>query len=258
MHFYIFSNAFLQIWIPYIQSVIYSDNLRTYSKIPVWFLEKSINKHSFLSKSMALLTFIAFTFRRVKWKSPSCLRLFATPWAIQSMEFSRSEYWSGDFPSPGYLPNPATEPGSPALQVDSLPAEISGKPKNTGVGSLIFLQQIFLTQELNCDLLHWRRIFYQLNYQGSPLGGYSRLKLKIYHQGFYKATWIFQNRHSLRLFPVTFVLFLSYLFANTFVLVLRNYLPITHAAINYALKFTLTRHLKSKSKANFKSNYTSI
>ena len=29
------------------------------------------------------------------WKSLSCVRLFATPWTIQSMEFSRPEYWSG-------------------------------------------------------------------------------------------------------------------------------------------------------------------
>ena len=40
------------------------------------------------------------------------------------------------FPSPGDLPNPGTEPRSPTLQVDSLPAEPQGKPKNTGVGSL--------------------------------------------------------------------------------------------------------------------------
>ena len=34
------------------------------------------------------------------------------------------EYWSGlPFPSLGDLPNPAIEPGSPALQADSLPAE---------------------------------------------------------------------------------------------------------------------------------------
>ena len=46
------------------------------------------------------------------------------PWTIQSMEFSRPEYWSGHpFPSPGNLPNPGIEMGSPALQVDSLPAE---------------------------------------------------------------------------------------------------------------------------------------
>ena len=31
-------------------------------------------------------------------------------------------------PSPADLPNPGIEPGSPALQVDSLPTELSGKP----------------------------------------------------------------------------------------------------------------------------------
>ena len=40
------------------------------------------------------------------------------------------EYWSGwPIPSPGYLPDPRIELGSPALQVDSLPTEISAKPK---------------------------------------------------------------------------------------------------------------------------------
>ena len=58
---------------------------------------------------------------------------------------------------------------SPPLQVDSLPAEPQGKPKNTGVGSLSLLQQIFLTQELNQGLLHCRWILYQLGYQGSPI-----------------------------------------------------------------------------------------
>ena len=48
----------------------------------------------------------------------------------ESMEFSRPEYWSGyPFPSPGDLPNPGIEPGSPALQEDSLPAELPRKPK---------------------------------------------------------------------------------------------------------------------------------
>ena len=51
------------------------------------------------------------------------------------MEFSRPEYWSGyPFPSPGDLPSPGIEPRSPTLQADSIPAEPSGKPKNTGVG----------------------------------------------------------------------------------------------------------------------------
>ena len=44
------------------------------------------------------------------------------------------------------------------LWEDYLPAEPQGKPKNTGVGSLSLLQQIFLTQESNRGLLHCRWI----------------------------------------------------------------------------------------------------
>ena len=86
------------------------------------------------------------------------------------MEFSRPEYWSGEpFPPPGDLPNPGIELRSPTLQADSLPAEPQGKPKNTGVGSLSFLQGIFPTQEieLRSPALQW--ILYQLSSQGSPI-----------------------------------------------------------------------------------------
>ena len=58
----------------------------------------------------------------------------------------------------------SSQPRSPALQADSLPAEPPGKPKNTGVGSLSLRQQIFPTQELNRGLLHCRWILYQLFY----------------------------------------------------------------------------------------------
>ena len=46
------------------------------------------------------------------------------------MRFSKQGYRSGlPFPSPGDLPNPGIESGSPAqLQVDSLPPEPPGKP----------------------------------------------------------------------------------------------------------------------------------
>ena len=45
------------------------------------------------------------------------------------MGFSRQEYWSGlPFPSPGDLPNPGIQPGSPPLQADSLLYEPLGKP----------------------------------------------------------------------------------------------------------------------------------
>ena len=44
------------------------------------------------------------------------------------------------------------EPRSPTPQVNSLPAEPQGKPKNTGVGSLSLLQRICLSQESNLEL----------------------------------------------------------------------------------------------------------
>ena len=58
------------------------------------------------------------------------VQLFVTPWTVAhhaplSMEFSRQEYWSGlPLPSPGDLPNPGIELGSPTLQADSLPTEL--------------------------------------------------------------------------------------------------------------------------------------
>ena len=63
----------------------------------------------------------------------SRVRLFATPWTVSHqpplfMGFSRQEYWSGlPFLTPGDLPNPGIKLGSPALQADSLPTELSGK-----------------------------------------------------------------------------------------------------------------------------------
>ena len=71
------------------------------------------------------------------------------------------------FPSPGDLPNPGIEPRSPTLQADSLPAEPQGKPKNTGVGSLSFLQGIFPIQGPNRGLRHCRWVLYLLSYEGS-------------------------------------------------------------------------------------------
>ena len=50
------------------------------------------------------------------------------------MEFSRQEYWSGlPFPSPGDLPDPGIEPGSPTLQADTLLSEPPGNPKERNV-----------------------------------------------------------------------------------------------------------------------------
>ena len=78
------------------------------------------------------------SWNEVKWsevKLLSRVRLFATPWTVAyqappSVGFSRQEYWSGlPFPSPGDLPNPGIEPGSPVLQADALPSE---PPRKSG------------------------------------------------------------------------------------------------------------------------------
>ena len=61
------------------------------------------------------------------------------------------------FPFSRRSSQPRDRPRSPALQANSLPAEQQGKPKNTGVGSLSLLQQIFPTQESNRGLLLCRR-----------------------------------------------------------------------------------------------------
>ena len=47
-----------------------------------------------------------------------------TPWTVAHQRFSRQEYWRGlSFLYPGDAPDPEIEPGSPALQADTLPSE---------------------------------------------------------------------------------------------------------------------------------------
>ena len=59
------------------------------------------------------------------------------------MEFSRQEYYSGwPFPSPGGLPDPGIIPGSPALQVDSLPSELLGKPLVPSIAWLVLVSGV--------------------------------------------------------------------------------------------------------------------
>ena len=94
----------------------------------------------------------------VKWnemKSLSHVRLFVTPWTVAyqappSMGFSRQECWSGlPFPSPGDLPDPGIEPGSPAspaLQADSFPLSHWGFSFKKSHGHLAFSSRAFLPQ----------------------------------------------------------------------------------------------------------------
>ena len=88
-----------------------------------------ITNHTYLD-----LKWYSSYYEQVKMIVAQSLSYSATPWTIAcqaplSMEFSRQEYWSGlPYPSPGDLLDSGIEPGSPALQVDSLPSEPPGKP----------------------------------------------------------------------------------------------------------------------------------
>ena len=105
---------------------------------------------------------------KVKVKSLSPVRLYATPWtaayqAPPSMRFSRQEYWSGlPFPSPGNLPNPGIEPRSPALQADSLPSEPPGSSTYMYAG-------VFVVSHVQLLATPWTAA-----YQAPPSMGFSR------------------------------------------------------------------------------------
>ena len=89
--------------------------------------------------------------------SLSHIQLFANPWtvacqALLSTEFFTQESWSGlPISSSVDLPNPGVEPGSPALQADSLSSESPGKPRYKHPEQKIFFRdshtfQKFLTK----------------------------------------------------------------------------------------------------------------
>ena len=60
------------------------------------------------------------------------------------------EYWSWlPFPSPGDLPDPGIEPGSPALQANSLPLSYQGSPAQLYVCVCVYLSIISYYEILN-------------------------------------------------------------------------------------------------------------
>ena len=83
------------------------------------------------SKTALLTQLLLLSYIVLCWaQSLSHVQLFVTSWtaahqAPLSVGFSRQEYQSGlPCPPPGDPPNPRIEPRSPALQADSLPAEL--------------------------------------------------------------------------------------------------------------------------------------
>ena len=78
----------------------------------------------------------------------SHVRLFATPQTVAHqaplpMEFSQEDLSGLPFPSPGDLSNPGVKSRSPALQADSLPAELPGKPSSYTVNLFSLMQSFY-------------------------------------------------------------------------------------------------------------------
>ena len=91
--------------------------------------------------SLTYLCYAAAAAKSLQSCPTLCDPIDSSPSGSPSLGFSRQEHWSGlPCPPPEDLPNPGIKLWSPALQVDSLLSEPPGKPKNTGVGSLSFLQ----------------------------------------------------------------------------------------------------------------------
>ena len=120
-------NSFFCIWISSCSSTIYWKDYLCSIVLLLLFCWISIDYMYLL-----YLTSIDYIYRLLCsiWvKSLSRVQLFATLWIVAyqpalSIGFSRQEYWSGlPFPSPGDLPEPGIEPGSPTLQADVLPSE---------------------------------------------------------------------------------------------------------------------------------------
>ena len=87
----------------------------------------------------------------------SCPTL-ATPWTVArqiplSTGFSRQEDWSElPFPSPGDLTNSGIKRWSPALQAESLPTELQGKP----CMGHTYTQKLFVVYlEFKCNRASW-------------------------------------------------------------------------------------------------------
>ena len=80
-----------------------------------------------------------------------CDRMDSNPPGSSVHGFLRQEYWSElPCPPPGDLPNPGIKPGSPALQADSLPAELPDfirKVNRAKGGGLVSQRTIFSKKE---------------------------------------------------------------------------------------------------------------
>ena len=130
-------------------------------------------------------------------KSLSRVLLFPTPWTVAyqappSVGFSRQENWSGlPFPSPGDLPNPGIEPGSPALEKamaihsNALAWKIPWTEEPDRLQTM-GSQRVRHDSDFTFTFLpHCRQMLYHLSHQGNPFGTWGLLQLPLSVQNMY-------------------------------------------------------------------------
>ena len=107
------------------------------------------------------------TWHEVKWKSLSWIRLFTTPWTIQSMEFSaRILEWVA-FPFSRGSSQSRDWTRVSCIAGGFFTSWATSEAQEHWSKRLSLLQEIFPTQESNQGLLHCRQFLYQLSFQGS-------------------------------------------------------------------------------------------
>ena len=107
--------------------------------------------------SYVTILFLLFSLYVVS--SPFAILWTVAPQALMSMKFPRQEHWSGlPSPSPGYLPDPKTEPASLAWKAGSLPLNHQGRPYNYFSHVIYYLPCTF--EFRNLEFAH---LYMQLN-----------------------------------------------------------------------------------------------
>ena len=155
-----------------------------------------------------------------KVKLLSRVWLFATPWTVASqappsMGFSRQGYWSGlPLPSSEDLPNPGIEPGSCALQAESLPSE----PPRKWRKSLFYCFWMIFYRIYSSRL---SGLFVCFFFPFSTLNMLYHFLPFILSSGKSAVIWIFVLMYKSCFFPALFrILFLSLVLSNLIVLLL--------------------------------------
>ena len=160
-------------WLSVWHMVIVNVNVHTFVNVHMFWCYSLSLSHPFLPLLCLQVCSLCLCLHwKWKCKSLSCVWLSATPWtglpgsSVHGILQARTLEWVA-FPFSRGSSQPRDQTQVFHIAGGFFTSWVTRGAKNTGVGNLSLLQQIFLTQELNQSRLHCRRIFYQLRYQGS-------------------------------------------------------------------------------------------